>query len=55
MFDTSFKKLKYKTFDHACSKSSNGSAIDLGLTNNSYLYQKTQSFETGRINPHHLI
>ena len=38
-----------------CFKSSNGSAIDLILTNNSYLYQKSQSFETGISDHHHLI
>ena len=38
-----------------CFKSSNGSAIDLILTNNSYLYQKSQSFETGISYHHHLI
>ena len=38
-----------------CFKSSNGSAIDLILTNNSYLSQKSQSFETGISDHHHLI
>ena len=36
-------------------KSSNGSAIDLILTNNNHLYQKSQSFETGISDHHHLI
>ena len=29
--------------------------LDLVLTNNSYLYQKSQSFETGISDLHHLI
>ena len=39
----------------ACFKSSISSAIDLILTNNSYLYQKIQSFQTGISDHHHLI
>ena len=38
-----------------CFKSSNGSAVNLILTNNSYLYAKNQSFEKGISDHHHLI
>ena len=38
-----------------CFKSSNGSAIDLILAKNSYLYQNSESFETGIIDHRHLI
>ena len=38
-----------------CFKSSNVLATDLILTNNSYLYQKSQSFETGASDHHRLI
>ena len=38
-----------------CFKSANGSAIDLFLTTNKYLFQKTNSFETGISDHHHLI
>ena len=36
-------------------KSVNGSTIDLFLTTNKYLFQKTNSFETGISDHHHLI
>ena len=36
-------------------KSANGSIIDLFLTTNKYLFQKTNSFETGINDHHHLI
>ena len=38
-----------------CFKSANGSMIDLFLTTNKYLFQKTNSFETGISDHHHLI
>ena len=38
-----------------CFKSANGSTIDLFLTINKYLFQKTNSFETGISDYHHLI
>ena len=38
-----------------CFKSSNNSFIDLILTNNSYLYRKSQYFETGFSDHHYLI
>ena len=37
-----------------CFKPANGSMIDLFLTTNKYLFQKTNSFET-RISNHHLL
>ena len=39
----------------ACFKSVNRSTIDLFLTTNKYLFQKTNSFETGISDHHHLI
>ena len=38
-----------------CFKSANGSMIDLFLTTNKYLFQKTNSFEVGISDYHHLI
>ena len=38
-----------------CFKSANGSTIDLILRTNKYLFQKTNSFETGISDHHHLI
>ena len=38
-----------------CFKSVNRSTIDLFLTTNKYLFQKTNSFETGISDHHHLI
>ena len=38
-----------------CLKSANGSTTDLFLTTNKYLFQKTNSFETGISDHHHLI
>ena len=38
-----------------CFKLTNGSTIDLFLTTNKYLFQKTSSFETGISDHHHLI
>ena len=38
-----------------CFKSANGSMIDLFLTTNKYLFQKTNSFETGTSDHHPLI
>ena len=38
-----------------CFKSVNGSTIDLFLTRNKYLFQKTNYFETGISDHHHLI
>ena len=38
-----------------CFKSANGSTINLFLTTNKYLFQKSNSFETGISNHHHLI
>ena len=38
-----------------CFKSANGSMIDLFLRTNKYLFQKTNSFETGNSDYHHLI
>ena len=38
-----------------CFKSVNGSTINLFLTTNKYLFQKTNSFETGISDHHHLI
>ena len=57
MFDTRFGKSKFKNLikNPICFKSSNGSAIDCILTNNSYFYQKCKSFETGISDHHHLI
>ena len=49
------QNLKIMIKNPTCFKSSNGSATDLILTNNSYLYQKSQSFETGISDHHHLI
>ena len=51
---TFFQKIKIKKVQ-TCFKSSIGLAIDLILTNNSYLYKKSQSFETGISNHHYLI
>ena len=57
MFDTILANQNLKSMfkNPTCFKSSNGSAVDLILTNNSYLYQKSQSFETGISDHHHLI
>ena len=41
--------------DPTCFKSANGSTIDLFLTTYKYLFQKTNSFETGIGDHHHLI
>ena len=49
------QNLKSMIKNPTCFKYSTGSAIDLILTNNSYLYQKSQSFETGISDHHHLI
>ena len=49
------QNLKIMIKNSTCFKSSNGSAADLILTNNSYLYQKSQSFETGISDHNHLI
>ena len=49
------QNLKIMIKNPTCFKTSNGSATDLILTNNSYLYQKSQSFETGISDHHHLI
>ena len=49
------QNLKSMIKNPTCSKSSNGSAIDSILTNYSYLFQKSQSFETGISDHHHLI
>ena len=38
-----------------CFKSANGSTIDLFLTTNKYLFQKTNLFENGISDHHHLI
>ena len=38
-----------------CFKSANGSAIDIFLTTNKYLFQKTNSLETGISDHYHLI
>ena len=38
-----------------CFKSANGSMIDLFLTTNKHLFQKTDSFETDISDNHHLI
>ena len=48
------QKLKSIIKNPTCFKSSNGSAVDLILTNRSYL-KKSQSFETGISDHHHLI
>ena len=39
----------------ACFKSANGSMVDLFLTTNKYIFQKTNSFEIGISDHHHLI
>ena len=50
------QNLKGMIKNPTCFKSSNGPVIDFILTNNSYLYQKkSQSFETGISDCHHLI
>ena len=41
--------------DPTCFKSADRSMIDLLLTMNKYLFQKTNSFETGISDHHHLI
>ena len=43
------RNLKSMIKNLTCFKSSNGSAVDLILINNSYLYQKIQSFEKGLV------
>ena len=49
------QNLKNLVKNPTCFKSFQGSTIDLILTNNIYLFQKTQSFETGISDHHHLI
>ena len=49
------QNLKNLIKNPTCFKSLQGSTIDLILTNNIYLFQKTQSFETGVSDHHHLI
>ena len=49
------QNLKSMIKNPTCFKSSNGSAVNLILTNNSYLYAKNQSFEKGISDHHHLI
>ena len=49
------QNLKNLVKNPTCFKSLQGSTIDLILTNNIYLFQKTQSFETRISDHHHLI